>query len=211
MVADKVEIKFPVAKMRRLEKAIGPEQMDTVIDKHLLRGAKLIGKAAESEIRQGIRSGSFEKNADLTIMIKGSSKPLVDRGSGIFQGISSHEVDGHTVFVGILRTDEEYNIALALHEGVSISVTPAMRGLFFYLWQASEGKIDPSELTGRAAELWERQQGGWKPLKTDTTHIRIPSRPFIADAVQSPKLKRRARAIWAKALKDAMREMKNQV
>ncbi len=192
---------------KKWEYAISKSALKGATSKHMKRASVLNGKIAEATIRKTIKGGGFEKNADLTIMIKSSSKPLVDYGTGLFQAITSQVMDNITVFAGVIRTDGFYDIAVALHEGVSIVVTPRMRGLFFWLWQASEGIITPDELSGRASELWERAPGGWAPLKSSTSHIVIPSRPFIKKAFADNELQMKAKENWQKALQLAMKEL----
>lgn len=195
---------------KRLEAAIDPRKFDAKIRQHLKRATLLNGKLAQAAVRRAIRTGGFTANAPLTIAIKKSSKPIVDTGSGIFQAISTKVVDDFTVFVGVLRADASYNIAIAIHNGAAISVTPAMRGLFFVLWQASSGAMAPSELSGRAAELWERMPGGWFPLKQSTSTIIIPERPFLKAAFTDDALRQQAQKNWGKALQRAIRDLARQ-
>lgn len=190
------------------EKALRPGVMDKVIKRNMRRATALNGKLAERTIRQTIRGGGFDANAALTIMIKSSAKPIVDNSTGIFQAITSVVQDETTVFAGVLRTEDVFNIAVAIHEGVTIGVTSDMRGLFFWLWQASIGAISKDKLEGRAAELWERAPGGWAPLKESTTTIVIPSRPFMRQAFADSRMKKRAKENWQKALQKAMRDLK---
>lgn len=189
------------------EHAITPRIFKATLDHHMRRASALNGKLAEKTIRQKIRAGGFQPNAPLTVLIKSSSKPLVDNSTGLFQAITSAVIDATTVFAGILQTSGEYNIALTLHEGATITVTPKMRGLFFWLWQASIGKLPPDKLSGRARELWERAPGGWFPLKDSTSHIVIPSRPFIEEAFRDTRMKQQAKKNWQAALKQTMREL----
>ncbi len=189
------------------EAALKPGQMERAIKRRMRQASALNGKLAQRAIRQAIRTGGFAPNAPLTIHIKSSSKPLVDQGTGLFQAITSMVVDDTTVFAGVLRTDGAFNIAMALHEGAVLPVTPAMRGMFFWLWQASIGAIDSSALTGRARQLWERQPGGWRPLKPGTSRILIPGRTFVRTAFANPRLKKLARENWKQALQAAMRDL----
>ena len=189
------------------EHAITPRVFKATLDHNMRRASALNGKLAEATIRRKIREGGYEPNKPLTVMIKSSSKPLVDKGTGLFQAITSVVIDATTVFAGILQTSGEYNIALTLHEGATINVTPKMRGLFFWLWQASIGKLSPDKLSGRARELWERSPGGWLPLKDSTSHIVIPSRPFIEMAFKDTRMKEQAKKNWQAALQQTMREL----
>jgi hypothetical protein len=190
----------------RMAKALDPKRFDAALRRHVPRATKLNGLLAVARMRQELRGGEFAKNADLTIMIKGSDKPLVD-GGDLFQGISMEQVNDFTVFVGVKRTDKNYNIAKTIHDGVSIKVTPAMRNMFFMLWQASEGTIGPSALDGRAAELWSKHPGGWKPLKATTTVIVIPARPWTDRAFDDGVLKKQAQKNWEDAIAAALREV----
>ncbi|MGD9749386.1 MAG: hypothetical protein AB7W59_00160 [Acidimicrobiia bacterium] len=192
---------------RKMERALDHAAFESTLRRNMRVATQLNGHLAEAAVRRAIRAGSFAPNASLTIAIKGSSKPLVDQGSGIFQAITSEVIDDFRVFVGVLRADEHYDIALALHEGATISVTPAMRGMFFMLWLASQGSKPSSELTGRAAELWERMPGGWLPLKSSTTAIVIPGRPYLANAFNEATLRARVQRNWERAVAKTFREL----
>ncbi len=187
--------------------ALAPGVMDRAIRRQMRRATALNAKLAERTIRQTIRGGGFAPNAPLTIHIKSSSKALVDQGTGIFQAITSVIIDDMTTFAGVIRTSGQFNIAMALHEGAVLPVTPAMRGMFFALWQASIGALGSSDLTGRARELWERQPGGWFPLSASTTRILIPGRPFIKSAFASTTMKQLVIQNWQRALQEAMRDL----
>lgn len=78
-------------------------------------------------------------NSPLTIMVKKSSRPLVDRGD-LRQSISGEtEVSGDVVrgSVGVLRSARGkggkslVNVAKALHNGFRIKVTPRVRAAIF--------------------------------------------------------------------------------
>lgn len=137
-------------------------------------------------IRATMTRNKVTKNAVLTIAIKGSTKPLVDYGD-LFAAITHQMVEKNAVFVGVLQQalardgSSLSNMAKNLHNGIKIPVTPRMRRMFYYLALASQGAIDPGELTGRAKVLFSRYKN-WKPLNEKTTHITIPGRPWISIA-----------------------------
>lgn len=170
------------------------------------------GLMAVKHIRQLIRGGEggYEANAELTKEIKGASVPLVGGkadtgGINLFQAISSTMLDDYTVFAGVKFVSEKYDVAATLHDGAVIPVTEKMRTMFRVLWWASEGSIDPAELTGRAAELWRLKKGGWYPLADSTNAIIIPGRPFIVRAFESGEIKREARRNWELAVQRALK------
>ncbi len=192
---------------KKLEKALikgGP-----IINKHIRKATEFIGKKGEAIIREEITNGSYEPNRELTVALKGGrNEPLKgDRsGASLFKAITSSVINDYTVFIGVLQTSGEYNIALTIHEGVSIKVTEAMRGLFYILWLKGE-KNPTLELTGRAKELWDKMPGGWLPLRKSTSVIVIPSRPFIKNAWNSGNLQSIASKFWNEALASAFKEI----
>lgn len=196
------------AEWRRFERALNSERYGRIARKELRKATRRNGLEAKAVIRRMIRQGGhFAANAVLTKEIKGSAKPLVDSGSGLFQAITSETQTDTSVFIGVQQKSEFYNIAQALHDGRAISVTPKMRKMFQVLWMASTGKIDPGALTGRAAELWKRKPGGWFPLKGSTVVIILPPRPFIDVAFADPKLKQKVIANWQQAITTNFRKL----
>jgi hypothetical protein len=191
---------FKIRGLKRWRQALDAGAFDAAARKNVRVATALNGKIAEALVRKTIQSGGgLKKNAPLTKWIKGAQKPLVDSGL-MFQSITSSVQDDFTVFVGVLRTSGEYNVAVIVHEGTEEKVTPEMRGMFFMLWRASIGEIDPSKLTGRAAILWARQPGGWAPLAPETQVIVIPGRPFFKIAFANTQMIKKARDNWKKAM-----------
>jgi hypothetical protein len=185
--------------------AVDPKRFAAILKRKVGPATRLNGHVVQKKVRSLIRSGSFAKNAALTKAIKHSSKPLVDHGQ-LYQSISVLVGDWDAAFVGIHRTSPGYNLGLALHEGVTIKVTPAMRGLFMALWQASIGELDPAMLSGRAQALFQRMNQGWKPLKASTSVIRIPARPFMKTAFEDASTRSIVAANWKNAVEAAIKE-----
>lgn len=139
----------------------------------------------EGKSKELISSGRFHENADLTIALKGSSRPLVDSGD-LIQSITTKREDTMEWDVGVFRektSREGVNVALHVHEGATIDVSKDMRQLFEVLFLATTVGMNIN-LEGRALELFEKNPGvKWKPLKPTTTQIRIPPREFLADVL----------------------------
>jgi len=198
---------FKIKGLKRWRMALDAPGFDKVSRKNLRLATTLNGKIGEAIVRKTLQGGGkLKRNAKLTQAIKKDKKPLVDSGL-LFQSITSQVEDDFTVFVGVLRTSDKYNIAIVVHEGVTIAVTPEMRGMFFALWRASSGELDPGKLTGRAAILFERMQTGWKPLAADTKAIVIPERPFFKVAFANTQMIKKVRDNWKKALEASFREV----
>ncbi len=193
---------------KRWAKALDPKRFEKALRRHMPLATKRIGLLAVGTVRREVRRGGFARNAELTIHIKGTGKkPLVDSSRRLFQGLTSQVQDASTVFVGFLLGGPNFDAAAAIHEGATIRVSQKMRNMFRLLWMASVGNMDPSRLTGRAAELWARAPGGWLPLKPSTTVIRIPRRPFIERAFKRKSLKKAAKRQWNLAAKKALEEV----
>lgn len=201
--------KFKTFGYKEWQVATSPKRFAAVLKKHMERATELNGMVAAKAQRKVIQeSDGIAKNAPLTVFIKGSSKPLVDYAD-LFGSITYQVINEFTVFAGVLRQNEDdFNVAVALHEGFVTAVTPQMRGMFLYLWKASKGEIDPSKLTGRAAELWKRRPGtGWLPLSDDTTAITTPGRPWATIAFHESGFKAKVRENWEQALDAVFAEL----
>lgn len=202
----KVKVKFS-KNFRQLEKAL--KTSPRIVKKHMTRATAFIGKKGESLAREEISHGKYEPNRPLTVSLKGGrNEPLIgDRpGSPLFKAITSKVINFYTVFIGILQTNQEYNIARTIHDGKVINVTSSMRGLFYVLWLKEK---DPSVvLEGRAKELWEKMPGGWMPLKKETEKIVIPSRPFIDNIWIKGDIQKVAKKFWNEAIEASFKEMK---
>ncbi|RLE25633.1 MAG: hypothetical protein DRJ65_07340 [Acidobacteria bacterium] len=180
--------------------AINPKGFAAELKKQLLIHANRVGMIAERQVKKTIQVGGFKPNAPLTVAIKGSSKPLIDQAD-LFAAMTFKVISWSTVFVGVFRTNENYNVARAVHNGAVISVTDRMRGLFLALWKVSTGEMDENELTSqRAQQLWERNQE-WFPLKASTTAITIPARPFMLKAFADPQMREMVKKQWLGAVK----------
>jgi hypothetical protein len=167
---------------KKFELALDPKNFESITEKEMHKAIKLSCLVVVAKIRETMKKGDFDKNAPLTVLIKGDSKPLIGyrAGAQLF-GSVTHKVEGLEGFVGVLKTNSEYGIAVTLHDGKEIKVTPKMRGMFFALWQASQGKLDPNKLNSDVRSLYDQMSNNWLPLKKSTTSIIIPPRPFITD------------------------------
>lgn len=203
MASEEFKIKGIGRMQAMLKPGLAKKEVQKTVGKATGRNAQLLLKA----IRKAIQSGNYAPNAALTVDIKGSSKALVDSGN-LFQAITATQQSPTVAFVGILRTDEAFNVGVAIHEGFTTKVTEKMRGLFFILWLASQGSVPSGELTGRAKELFARFQG-WKPLNEDTTEIRVPARRFIGDPFENSGLKRKIVVNWNNAVREGLIKASN--
>lgn len=193
---------------KEFEMAIKGPKFEKALQKHVGRATTKSAQMLQKEVRKTIKQADFTKNAMLTVAIKRSSKPLVDRGD-LWQAVKAVTESWKRATVGIKYMHNQYDIAKLLHDGGTVPVTEKMRTMFFYLWLASMSeqglRTGPAPvLSGRAAELFERFQD-WKPLRPSTRAIRIPARPFITNTV-----KKQQKAVidrWREAVDAAFKEV----
>lgn len=175
---------------KKFRQIMSVNQMKGRIESHIRVATRVNAAVVKDAIERNIKRGEFTrnrvKNARLTRLIKHGTRPLVDSGD-LSRSIVAQVFEATYAEVGILKSDPKAWIAEVNHEGIIIPVTPAMRAMFKALAYASDGNstLGPGGLMGRAAELFSRMPGGWKPLKESTAAIKIPSRPFIRDVAEN--------------------------
>ena len=127
-------------------------------------------------------------NSPLTILVKGSSRSLVDRGDLRMVSVRTesrrNEILGG---VGVLRTRRSrdgkvlWNIAVALHEGFVVRVTPQVRAAVFAEMRKRRGKKVRFG-GGGGSKLWRVKARPFirEPLEVAETRIRLA----LGDAVK---------------------------
>ena len=158
------------------------------------RGATIENsKDVKHEIRRRIDGQEFAKNAHLTILLKGSSKPLVggttgyggsDVGGTMLKSLDYNLLGHYTAVIGVKRNRAGHNVALIVHQGAVLKMTPKR-----HKWlEVNIGKA-----------LGKPKSGvGWNAIV-------IPSRPFIIKAMQDPALQKRLIDRWARAGAEALK------
>lgn len=192
---------------KKLKLKVSKRQFEKVSKTYLRQATEMNGLVVRRSIRDRINKRMYTPNAELTVLIKESSKPLVDDGD-LVNSVTSQLIGELAVFVGILRSARSgdgaslFNLARVLHEGVEIPVTDKMRNLFALLSRA--GKGGNVTLTGRAAELAEQlgdRLKDIKPIGKNTKVIVIPPRPFLRMSFESQEVRRKCVKNWTDALR----------
>jgi hypothetical protein len=199
---------FEMTGWKKLKTIFSPQDFGAVLVPNLTKATAFNAQLVRKAIRQNIVDMKYGANAKLTILLKRSSKRLVGRDSALFNGVTTTVVNERTAFVGVLRQARAgnqnglANLAEMLHEGMTIQVTDKMRFLFLLLNEVSEGRLDPSKLTGRAAEMWEFMggKGTIYPLAKTTQAIVIPGSKFIQSVIEDPAILAKCKENWAKAV-----------
>lgn len=185
-----MNVKFS-ADWEKLRSLLKVATLNDRLKKALGVATRVNAAVVKREIRDNIRKGSYADNRDpdaaLTRWVKRSTVPLVDTGH-LFRSVTVTVIGWGRAEIGVLRGDPEANVARTVHDGKVIPITERMRRMFKALADASDGKLSPSHLSGRAAELWQRRPGGWHALRAGTTHVRIPARPYLSEVMDDRDL-----------------------
>lgn len=189
---------------------LAPRGFDHRLRTEVCKATRVNGLLLRRLIRQKIRSVVPPALSPMTAGVKGSSKPLVDRGD-LWKSVTSSPQSWDKAFVGVLRTAQApdggdlYDVAKTLHNGASITVTDRMRGMFVMLARVATGRMHRDKLRGRARELFDRRPDfPWKPLAPGTTAIHIPARPFIRLVIEDPAVQAQLKANWDAAVEKAI-------
>lgn len=180
-------------------RALDPQRFEQRLRREVRRATQRNALLVQREIRARIRDGKYAENSPLTLAIKApKSKPLVATG-GLFQAITQELASDFVAFVGLKfgakgkDGTDLVNVGLALHEGFTLQVTPAMRRAVFAKLRAN-GRQSQEEKPGRSGE----------PARAVWV---IPSRPFIRDVIEDPAVQRQVQDNWAQAVAAAMLQL----
>lgn len=157
-----------------LSKGLNPTRfmaaLRSTMRKHNKKSALLLKARLVKELTNSKRRG-YAANAYATTVFKSGkrkrSSPLLD--TGVLRSNCGFKMDGPFGFVvGTTRKSRKgVDLAAVLHEGARIAVTEKMRRVWFAMAIETGGRV--------------------KPLKTSTTHIIIPPRPFLKNALIEDK------------------------
>lgn len=186
--------KIKLKGIKQLEKALKREKVKgkvkTALENAVVREAHLLRRDSIQYIDS---EGHGVPNSPLTVLAKGSDKPLVDRGD-LRQSISVGTSRLPKVFsasVGVKRSTgrgEGADIAPILHNGAVIKVTPEVRAAAFAAIRERTGRPVQMDQGGGAKKSWI-----------------IKPRPFLKDPLDAAEM--RIKRSMANAIKSAIEGM----
>lgn len=196
-----------IGQWRELEAALNPTDFKRRLDRELVRSFGRIGMKFVALARREITREQYRPNSPITVILKGSSKALVDRGQ-LFQAIT-HQVglDGRSLRLGIVKrrtTPEVVDLALVLHQGAVIDVgrhPQVRRKVWAMVGEAlrASGLLSASR---RGAVQRAAVSLGGGSGRSDLWII--PGRPFLEQPLASPEFQAYARSELAAAAKRAL-------
>lgn len=196
-----------VGSWKELEAAIDPRDFRKRLDKALVVAFARIGAKFVGAARRAIQTEQYAPNSPITVILKGSSKALVDRGA-LYQAITSQVgLDGRSVRLGVIRRrsgPEVVDLAIILHEGATIDVGrhPQVRRKVWAMVGEALRASGALSLRRRGAVRRAAESlgggGGGKQVWV------IPARRFLADPLASAEFQGYAKAELAAAAKRAL-------
>jgi hypothetical protein len=138
---------------------MGSPDFRRMFERKIKTANKMLAQIGAARLSQEIKSGRFKANSTFTTMLKGSSRPLIDHGDLFGSVKGTMGPSPYQFLVGVKRiTNSGYNLAHMLETGFTIKVTEKMRRWF---WAQA------------------KEHSGLKGLKSSTTHIYVPPRPYM--------------------------------
>lgn len=209
---------------KAFSEALDPAVFKARLEKNLLRAGERIGRQAQARIRRSIRAGDYAPNSPVTVILKGSSKPLVDTGA-LFQSITFDQPNPWTVRVGVLRKsagEKQVNIAAVLHEGATIDVGahPQVRAKVWAMIRERLGSAGKLKGAQKGAVISASAMIGMKPMtpgrkralnaffaskpKAPSSGKKvwvIPARPFLVQPLDDPSFTKFVVREWGDAVR----------
>lgn len=185
---------------------LDPVAMRQRLDRSLTVAWHRIGRKFQAIARGRIRADEYEPNSPITVILKGSSKPLV-RHDDLAQSPTYEVVTPRRLRVGLIRQRagaEVVNVGIVLHEGATIDLV-AHPNVRIKVWAMVR------EALGRYGTLNRRQRGsvgravaslGGSGKRRDVWVI--PAQPFIAEPLESDEFNAYARAQLIEATRTAL-------
>lgn len=170
--------------------AIDPDKFKARLESRLAVANRRIGAQFRATSQRWIRSRKFEPNSPITIILKGSSAPLVD-GGDLFQQLTWDSPNPYELRLGVVRQragDDLVNVGLIVHEGATINVGlhPQVRRKVWAM--VSEALRRSNTLNPRQAKsVGAAAESLGSGAQAQDVWV-IPGRPFILGPLQSPAL-----------------------
>lgn len=185
-------------------KALNGPAFEARLRGSLLVANERIGRQAVARIQRSIRAGEYAENSPVTVILKGSSKPLVHKGD-LYQQVS-YEAQPFSLRIGIFKRSagqDAVNLGLVLHEGATIDVAahPAVRRKVFALMNDALGKKRAGKSRKATVAASAAFGAGGGPAKSVWT---IPARPFIANPIGASSFRAFALQQWGNAVRVAL-------
>lgn len=196
--------------------AMDGDHLKARLARALPRAAERTGREFVKLARAGIRSKDYAPNSPITVILKGSSTPLVNRGD-LFQGITYQVATPYELRLGVIRQRsgaQVVNVGIIVHEGATINVRqhPQVRRRVWAMVRERLGPDRMAALNGRQrtsvraaaktlgltvqAKASRRKMLGYlfatgkltrsSPAGRASDVWVIPARPFLATPAQDP-------------------------
>lgn len=177
---------YKLAGFNELKRILDPKEFKNRLKKHVKDATLKNAQIGASKIVKSIHEGKFEPNSEITPILKGSSRALVDTGT-LASSIIGEAPSWNTGMIIANRNSDEQgkkvNLAAILYYGVKIKVTNKMRRLFFWL---------------------SKKDNRIKPLSPKTRYIKIPGRKYM-DVSVSIDMIDIYKKNWDEAVRKALR------
>ena len=181
------------------KKFLDPRNWNVNIDRAIKQATMKNCLYLTREVRDGIRERRYEANSPLTLALNpGKDIPLFKEGN-LFNAIEFKLKTSFQAEVGVIRNSnttggvtgqniQMYKLVEMMHEGYTITVTPAMRRAIMAALN-EKGQLDTLSTESNASEA-----------PTGNTTYFVPPRKFLTDIWEDPKIDKVLQQNWREGL-----------
>lgn len=190
---------------QRLLKASNPARFRKLLAANMRIATEKNGIDVMNCIRRKVQEAKFDPNSELTKLLKGSTKPLIDT-STLANNISYELENAFVAMAGTNRNREGANIAYTLHEGATLKMTDERRRWLARAIAIAYKKMG-KDYQGKEGTGYTYAGGVASPTRGKSSSfgaIIIPGRPFIVSAFDDALIKRILER-WSVACYQAMK------
>jgi hypothetical protein len=176
---------------QRLLKASNPSRFRKLLTAHMRVATERNGVDVMNCIRRKVQEAKFDPNSELTKLLKGSSKPLIN-SSTLARNINYALENAFVGLAGTNRNREGANIAYVLHEGATLKMTDERRRWLARAIAMAYKKMG-RDYQGKEGTGYTYSGGVASPTRGKSNSFAaliIPSRPFIESAFDDALIKR---------------------
>lgn len=195
--------------LRALERSLEPARARAILDAVARAAFGRIGQIGQAMIRDAIRADSYAANSPITVILKGSSKPLVRRGD-LIQSVSYDQPDARSLRIGLVKmkvhNGNTYDLGVILHEGATIDVGahPKIRIKVWAMVAEALGKQRSKGSQSATNRAFVRVFGTSSTAKNLWI---IPPRPYIEQPLGGALFAARVQRVYEQAAEQAVRRI----
>lgn len=176
-----------------------------ILEREIRRGTIRASLFLVTKVKEAIKARRYTKNSPLTLALTRGDIPLL-KEKNLFDALGFELKNSFESEVGVMKgrkstggvrssPHDMQKIALLLHEGYTIDVTPEVRAAIFSALRERGGRRASSAL-----KTLDRNEGRGK------TKYRVRPRKFLSSVFKNPSNQEKVKKIWRESLETAFQK-----